>query len=186
MKYTLRFAAASACIALGGCATTLVSPVGFGTLPAGYTCCNLHHADDWISDGNWGGFPMIPAGTPIKVTAYGSNRAYAEIDGKRFRIGHDYGRDQEGLEQYVAKLVVKDNPREKIAGFPDPIREAIRTGRLTEGMTREQAIIAAGYPATHRTPIVDAPVWIYWNDRVTSFQITWDAGGRIEQIAPAR
>lgn len=183
MKHTLALAA----VALAtGCAGTLVSPVGFGTLPAGYTCCNLHYSDDWISDGNWGSFPLIPAGTPIKVTAYGPNRAYVEIDGKKFRIGHDYGRDQEPLEQYVAKLVVKDDPRAKVATWPDPIREAIRTGRLTQGMTREQALVAAGYPATHRTPILDSPVWIYWNDRVTSFQVTWDAGGRIEQIAPAR
>jgi hypothetical protein len=165
---------------LPGCATTLVSPVGFGQMPVGYTCCNLHHVDDWISDGNWQGFPLIPAGTPIRVTAYGINRAYVEIDGKSFRIGHDYGRDQEPLEQYIAKLVVKDDPRARIATYPDPIREAIRMGRLTHGMTREQAIIAAGYPATHRTPIVEAPVWTYWNDRLTSYQVRWDSEGRIQ------
>ena len=88
MKLPILVPAAMAAV-LAGCATTLVSPVGFGTLPAGYTCCNLHYVDDWISDGNWGAFPLIPAGTPIKVTGYGPNRAYVEIDGKRFRIGHD-------------------------------------------------------------------------------------------------
>ena len=176
------FAPLAACLALAGCAGTLVSPVGFGPLPAGYTCCNLHHADDWISDGNWGAFPMIPAGTPIRVVGYGSNRAHVEIDGKSFRIGHDYGRAQEPLEQYVARLVVKDDPRGKIAAYPDPVREAIRTGRITHGMTREQAIIAAGYPATHRTPVIEAPVWTYWYDRLTSYRVSWDAAGRIRDI----
>jgi hypothetical protein len=182
MKHTLGLAVAG--VLAAGCAGTLVSPVGFGQLPEGYTCCNLHYADDWISDGNWGAFPLIPAGTPIKVLDYGSNRAHVEIDGKRFRIGHDYGRDQESLEQFVAKLVVKEDPRARIATYPDPIREAIRTGRLTHGMTREQAILAAGYPATHRTPILDAPVWTYWNDRLTSFRVTWDPEGRIQHVAP--
>ena len=126
MKHTLWICAASASL-LAGCAVTHVSPVGFGNLPEGYTCCNLHHVDDWISDGNWQGFPMIPAGTPIRVTAYGINRAYVEIDGKAFRIGQDYGRAQEPLESYIAKLVVADDPRAKIATYPDPVREAIRT-----------------------------------------------------------
>ena len=175
-------AAALATLAVG-CAGTLVSPVGWGTLPAGYTCCNLHYSDDWISDGNWGGFPIIPAGTPIRVVGYGPNRAHVEIDGKQFRIGHDYGRGQETLEQYVAKLVVKEDPRARVAAWPGPIREAIRNGRLTQGMTREQAIIAAGYPATHRTPILEAPVWTYWDDRMTSYQVTWDSAGQIQDIS---
>ena len=183
MKHTLALAAVTLA---AGCAGTLVSPVGFGTLPEGYTCCNLHHADGWISDGNWGAFPMIPAGTPIRVVGYGSNRAHVEIDGKSFRIGHDYGRAQEPLEQYIARLVVKDDPRWKIAAYPDTIREAIRNGRVTQGMTREQAIIAAGYPATHRTPVLDAPVWTYWHDRLTSYRVDWDAEGRIREITELR
>ena len=182
MKYTLRFAAASACVALAGCAGTIVSPVGFGSLPSGYTCCNLHHVDGWISDGNWGGSPMIPAGTPIKVVGYGSNRAFVEIEGKSFRIGHDYGRDQEPIEQYVARLVVREDPREKVVAWPDPVREAIHAGRVTRGMTREQAIIAAGYPPTHRTPVLAAPVWTYWTSRLTSYQVTWTPDGMVGEI----
>src|SRR5688572_20350844 len=182
MNLTLRLLPAAFAALIAGCAGTLVSPVGWGTLPAGYTCCNLHHAEDWISDGNWGVFPMIPAGTPIKVTGYGSSRAYVEIDGKLFRIGHDYGRGQESLEQYVAKLVVKDNPRARLAAWPEPIREAIRNGRLAPGMTREQALVAAGFPPTHRTPILEAPVWTYWNDRMNSYKVTWDASGEIQEI----
>jgi hypothetical protein len=184
MKHTLGFAAAAACAMLGSaCTITQVSPVGFGTLPEGYTCCNLHHVDDWISDGNWSDFPIIPAGTPIKVVGYGINRAHVEIDGKAFRIGHDYGRAQEPLDQFVAKLVVKEDPRGRIAAYPDPIREAIHLGRLRPGMTREQALITAGYPATHRTPVLDAPVWTYWHDRLTSYEVTWDSAGRIQTIA---
>jgi hypothetical protein len=187
MKHTLRLTALAACAALGlGCAGVIVSPVGFGPLPAGYTCCNLHYADDWISDANWGAFPMIPAGTPIRVVGYGAHRAFVEIDGKAFRVGHDYGRGQESVEQFVARLVVKDDPRDRLQDWPDAVREAIRRGRLTQGMTREQAIIAAGYPATHRTPVLSAPVWTYWDDRLTSYQVVWGAAGAIEEIRPSR
>jgi hypothetical protein len=184
LSKALHLAAAATLVALGsGCAITQVSPVGFGPMPEGYTCCNLHHDGDWISDGNWGDFPIIPAGTPIKAVNYGSNRVYVEIDGKAFRIGHDYGRAQEPLDLYIAKLIVKDDPRARVATWPDPVREAIRLGRLAPGMTREQALVAAGYPATHRTPILEAPVWTYWRDRMTSYRVTWDGTGRIQHIA---
>ncbi len=42
----------------------------------GYACCVLHYSRDWINDGNYAELPMIPAGTPVEVLSYGSNRAY--------------------------------------------------------------------------------------------------------------
>lgn len=152
------------------------------SLPQGYTCCNLHYDRDWISDANWSTFPMIPAGTPIKVLSYGSNRASVEIEGKNFRIGHDYGRADESLENFIRKLVSKENPRERIAQYPDRIREAIRVGKVTSGMTREQAIIAAGYPPTHMTRILDTPVWSYWNHRHSRWSVTWDEKGNVREV----
>jgi hypothetical protein len=181
MKHTLRFAAAaSTCLA-----ALAASAMGDG-IQVGYTCCNLHHAGDWISDANWASLPMIPAGTPIKVLGYGPNRAYVEIAGMAFRVGHDFGRDQESVYQYVARLVVADNPREKIATWPEPVREAVWEGKVIPGMTREQAIVAAGYPATHRTPVLDAPRWTYWNERLRSYQVTWTADGTVREVARKR
>jgi hypothetical protein len=161
-------------------------PAYDGSLPEGYTCCNLHYDRDWISDGNWSTFPMIPAGTRIKVLSYGSNRASVEIDGKNFRIGHDYGRADESLESFIRKLVVKEDPREKIVRYPDAIREGIRLGKITSGMTREQAIIAAGYPPTHMTKILDTPVWSYWNHRLSRWSVTWDEQGQVREIVGQR
>jgi hypothetical protein len=63
------------------------------------------------------------------VTSYGSNRASVEIDGKNFRIGQDYGRGDESLESFIGKLILKENPRDRIAAYPEGIREAIRLGR---------------------------------------------------------
>src|SRR5882724_1493574 len=66
-------------------------PVGADGAPAfprqGYACCDLHYEKDWINDGNYAELPMIPAGTPIEVLSYGSNRAYVKVDGKPMRLG---------------------------------------------------------------------------------------------------
>src|ERR1700741_2536797 len=92
-------------------AFSLVASSGCAAVPDGYTCCNLHYDADRISDANWRNFPMIPAGATIRIVSYGINTAVVEIDGKPIRIAHEYGRDQESLEKYVAKLVVPFDPR---------------------------------------------------------------------------
>ena len=152
-------------------------------LPQGHTCCNLHYSGDWISDANWTSLPMIPAGAPIKVISYGwNNRAAVEIDGKPFRLGHDYGRAEESLEKFVSKYVLRDDPRERIARYPEKVRAAIHAGKVIPGMTREQVIVAVGHPPTHQTRTLEAPVWNHWWNRYSRFEVHWDDKGRVEKV----
>jgi hypothetical protein len=167
-------------------ATAFVSAAGAEELFQGYTCCNLHYDKDWISDANWGQLPMIPAGTPIKVLSYGFNRASVEIDGKPFRIGQDYGRADEPLEKYISKLVVKASPKGRIDRYPDKVRAAIHEGRVIPGMTREQAIVAVGYPPTHQTKTLDARVWNLWQSRAGRYEVHWTEKGNVEKVVGLR
>jgi hypothetical protein len=168
-----------ACLAAIG----LASNAAFGEdMPSGYTCCNFHYEKDWISDANWRYLPMIPAGAKIKVLDYGSNRASVEIDGKPMRIGHDYGRREQKLQEFVQKLVVKSDPKARIAKYPDNVRAAIREGKVIRGMTREQVIISAGYPPTHRTPSLDASVWNMWATRTGRYEIHFNGKGTVDKL----
>jgi len=151
-------------------------------LREGYTCCNLHYEGDWISDANWGAQAFIPAGTPAKVTDYGRYRVYVTIDGKEMRLGQDYGREQETLEQFANKLIVEEDPKTKIEKFPADVREAIRFGQVKEGMTKEQAIIAIGYPQTDMTTSLDAPVWNHWASSFGGYQLVWGKNGRLKEV----
>jgi hypothetical protein len=158
-------------------------PAGSQTLPRqGFACCDLHYQRDWINDGNYAELPMIPAGTPIEVLSYGSNRAYVKVDGKPMRLGHDYGRDQESLETWVGKIVVNDDPRPRIAGYAPPIQAAIREGKVMLGMTREQAIESIGYPLTSENISLDAPTWRIWRSSHGEYDLNFGADGRIKSI----
>lgn len=152
-------------------------------LAQGFTCCNFHHEGDWISDSNYVALPMIPAGTPAKVTGYGRHRAYVEIDGKKMRLGHDYGREQESLEQWTAKMIVATDPKQRLAGYPKTIQDAIRAGKVAVGMTREQVIMAVGYPLTSENPSLDAPIWRMWVSSFGEYQLIWGADGKVKSIA---
>jgi hypothetical protein len=156
---------------------------GSQTLPRkGYACCVLHYSRDWINDGNYAELPMIPAGTPIEVLSYGSNRAYIKVDGKPMRLGHDYGRDQESLEAWVNKIVVNDDPRARITTYAPPIQAAIREGKVMVGMTREQAIASIGYPLTSENVSLDAPTWRIWRSSHGEYDLNFGADGRIKSV----
>ncbi|MDP3585893.1 MAG: hypothetical protein Q8R61_12255 [Thiobacillus sp.] len=149
----------------------------------GFTCCNLHYEGDWISDSNFGALPFIPAGSRIKLKGYGRHRLHVDIDDKPMRIGLDYGRAQETLEQFAEKLILAEDPKAKIAKYPAEVRDAIRFGQVVTGMTQEQTIIAVGYPQRDETVSLEASVWNYWASSFEPYRVIWGKNGRIKEIA---
>ncbi|TXH22026.1 MAG: hypothetical protein E6Q99_09340 [Elusimicrobia bacterium] len=153
-------------------------------LRIGYACCNLHYSGDWISDSNLAQLPFIPVGTPItvhKVDRY-RHRAYVEVAGKPMRMGLDYGRAQESTEQWVNKVVVLDDPKLRLAAFSPVVREAIWLGRVMRGMTREQVIMAAGYPQSDETPWLDVLYWRYWWASSAPYTVYWSRSREVTRI----
>jgi hypothetical protein len=179
----LRDVMVSVGLAKPSAASTAPGATGPETLPRqGFACCDLHYSRDWINDGNYAELPMIAAGTPIEVSSYGSNRAYVKIDGKPMRLGHDYGRDQETLQAWVSKIVVNGDPRPRIVSYAPTVQAAIREGKVMVGMTREQAIVAIGYPLTSENVSLDAPVWRVWRSSHGEYQLNFGTDGRIKSI----
>jgi len=180
---TMKLALASLALAAltTGCNQQNVKPSEDPGMLSGYTCCNLRYNKDWINDGNYGQLPMIPAGTPIRVTGYGRYRASVEIDGKPFRLGLDYGRTMETTEQWVAKQIVADDPKTALAGYPAAVRQAIEKGQIMIGMTKAQVIMSLGHPMTSENPRLDAPLWRYWWSSFGEYQVYWD-GDRVSKV----
>jgi hypothetical protein len=148
----------------------------------GYACCVLHYSKDWIDDGNYAELPFIAAGTPIEVVGYGSNRAQIKVEGKPMRLGHQYGREQEAFDAWVRKIVINDDPRPKIASFAPTVQEAIRLGKVMIGMTREQCIIAVGYPLTSENVTLDAPSWRMWRSSGGEYQLNFSRDGHLTSV----
>lgn len=157
-------------------------PPGSGLPREGFACCNLHFDKDWINDGNYAKFPMVPAGTPIEVQSYGKNRAFVKVDGKQMLLGHDYGRDQETLEQWVNKVVVSQDPRPRIAAYPHNIQQAILAGKVVLGMTREQAIVAVGYPLTSENGPLESSTWRMWRSTHGEYDLNFGPDGHLASI----
>lgn len=153
-------------------------------LVSGYTCCNLRHegGDDWISELNYISEPMIPFGQPVSVISYEKNLAHINLHGKPMRLGQDYTRKDLTLEQYVKRIIVPENPAEKLVTYPRKIQDAIILGKVMNGMTKEQVIMSVGYPFTQENPDMNAPMWRMWIGSFEEYQLMWDKNEKVKAI----
>jgi len=166
-------------IALAACANAARAAEQF----TGYLCCNMRTDGSWISDINYAenGKTVIPAGTPVKVLGYGRQRVHIEIGGKKQAIGNDYSRDL-ALDAFAKRYVVAESPSDKLAQYPKPVQDAITSMRLRKGMSREQVLMAVGYPVTSENPSLDAKVWHYWLSSFAEYRVTFDEQGLVTEI----
>lgn len=184
-----RWSTALAAALLAGCAGDGRQPGGAAqataaevAISAGYACCNLRYSGDTISDANLAQQPFIPAGTPIKVRRIDGHRAEIDVAGKAMRLEHDYGKARESLTAWLNRIVVGEDPRARIARYPQPVRNAIAAGQLQKGMSREQVIVAVGYPPAEDHAQPEAVSWRYWWSSAVPYYLYWTKTGSLGRI----
>jgi len=126
-----------------------------------FTKTNLRYDDDWINEVSSPHLPFVPLGSRIKVTEWGKHKAALLIDGRKMRMGVDYTRETQSIQQFFAGVTTADDPRPAIAALPEATRNAVRAARVLRGMTREQVVVSLGRPRVDFVPNLDAKEWRY-------------------------
>lgn len=177
MKFRFVLAGLVAAAPLAALAQPLPEPA------AGFLCCNMRTDGSWISDINYAenGKRVIPLGTPIRATGYGRNRVYVELPEGKQAIGNDYSRDLSPVE-FAKRYIVATDPKQKLAGVSPKVRKAIETARVMPGMTREQVLMAVGYPVSSENPHLDSKVWRFWLSSFAEFQVVFGNDDRVREI----
>lgn len=63
-------------------------------------------------------------------------------------------------------------------------KDGIKQGVALVGMTKNGVKIALGYPATHKTPSLDANAWVYWKNRFTTTVVNFGTDGLVSSVGP--
>jgi hypothetical protein len=153
---------------------------------ATFTATNLRYEGDWISEVSWLNQSFIPAGSRLKVVDYGSNRASVLVDGKKMRMGIDWSRGKETIQQFVARATTGEDPRKKIAEYPEKVRDAIRAGRVFAGMTKDQVLLSLGRPRVDFVPSLSANEWKYEIPEQEEMYFVFDESGALREIDGSR
>ena len=148
----------------------------------GFLCCSMLVSGTWIDDQNYedGYKKIVPAGTPVKFTGFGRWRLQVLVEGKKLEIGNWYSRTI-SMDDFALRYVPTQDPNVKLQAWGPKVREAILARKIRSGMTREQVIMALGYPTTDKTPDMAAVVWHY-SFRAGDFQIFWTDDGKVDRL----
>ena len=72
---------------------------------------------------------------------------------------------RKNIDDYF-KLMFSGQPLdERMSGFSEEEKEAVRGGYLVAGMSRDAVLISYGYPPEHKTTNLESDSWVYWINR---------------------
>ena len=182
---TRRVSVVAAMLALAACKGPAVpNPMAGQTR---YLCCNLHYEKTDISDVNYLRGTLIPVGTPLQVLEVRTRRVKFQPTGyPLLTLVLKHGRDHLSIEQYMNRLFLPEDPRTKLPRSRDKKQAAnvarlIGEGMVEPGMTKDQVLMALGYPPAHRTPSLDGSTWTYWRNRWATMTVFFD-GDKVSRV----
>jgi hypothetical protein len=151
-----------------------------------FTTTNLRYDGDWINEASLPNLPFVPVGSRLKVVDFGSNRVSVLIDGRKMRLGVEWTRGQETIQQFVARVTSKEDPRTTIGTYPERARNAIRAGRVFAGMTKDQVLMSLGRPRIDYTPTLNQNEWKYDVPEQGELFVVFDDAGLLKEVDAAR
>jgi hypothetical protein len=152
-----------------------------------YLCCNLRfNQDNDATDANYQyplGGTTLPVGTRVKVVEVGAHavRLSPEAGGRTFDLELRFGREQITADEYFRNILREVDSRPTLENATPEIRAAVREGNLMHGMTKEQALMARGYPPAHHTPSTSADEWLYYQSGGFVTRVRF-VGGKIDLV----
>lgn len=110
---------------------------------------------------------LIPINTAVKITDMGSRSMEFEIPSMNsveieFKNIEKYSK-MDDMEKVKARLLA--TKKVDLSKFSKKVQEAIKNGEIETGMTKQEVLLAFGYPPAHKTPSIDSDKWTYWKTR---------------------
>ncbi len=120
---------------------------------------------------------ILPVGTKVTIEDV-SRRAIAFLDQKgtkyRLVLVRKYTGPGFTVQDLFRQYFTETDPLGKDGAFSrltEQEKNAVRTGRIAQGMSKEAVLMAYGYPPSHMTPSTDGDVWKYWTHKFRAYLV---------------
>ena len=157
-----------------------------------YLCCNMHYERTDVTDVNYLRGTLIPFGTRVQILEVRKNAVKFQPAGHPpITLVQRHGRKVLSMEEYLDRIFLRADPHDRLprigkggkqAAEAEKVRKQIEQGVVEPGMTRDQVLMAIGYPPPHRTPSLQAGSWSYWANRWETFDVYFD-GDRVARVS---
>jgi len=174
-----RLVALAATVTLAACqGPTVPSPLVGQTR---YTCCNMHYEHPEISDANYQVGTLIPMGTRVQILKVGNDSiTFQPAGGSPMSLEVRYGKGT-SIDEYLARWFPTTDPHTALDKVPVKRRKLIEQGSVESGMTRQEVLMALGYPPSHRTPSLTQNDWHFWQNRWHQYVVFFD-GDKVDRV----
>jgi hypothetical protein len=137
---------------------------------------SLYHERNKHPTTNYARGTLVPINTPVKFVSMSKDIIVLRRSdtGEELKVENVQKFSKKSLVQ-IARIMLSEEktPLDKL---PGKLAGAIRSGQLIRGMTKEQVLMARGYPPAHETPSLDGDRWTYWSSRFANHAIVFVEG----------
>lgn len=109
---------------------------------------------------------LIPINTRAKITDMGSSEMEIELpdlNNMEVKIKNIEKYTHKNMEEIKDRMFGKTEVN--LSKYSQDVQDAIKSGQIKVGMTKEEVLLAYGYPPVHKTPSLDDNQWTYWKNR---------------------
>ncbi|MEJ2611245.1 MAG: hypothetical protein P8179_14475 [Candidatus Thiodiazotropha sp.] len=148
-----------------------------------YTRVNMHSLKGkvvtWV---NYAVDTLIPVNTPVEVTnvdGWGGLKFKlkdSDITLKLKNKSHSGLSNEEWARKHFNEQKVDLNK------FSKAERDAIASGEVKIGMSKDAVIVSRGYPPAHKTPSLESSSWLFWNTKWNKVQVNFGSDGKVSSI----
>ena len=149
-----------------------------------FLCCNVHydpHKPE-ITDAIPSQGALIPFGTRVEVQKVTRDSVRFEAASHPpITLSYDHGGRGQSFETFLGRLFVSDDPRLKLKKVPARQVKLMEKSTVAPGMSRDQVLMALGYPPGDHTPLLESNTWTYLSGPGQALVVYFD-GSRVSSV----
>ena len=154
-----------------------------------FLCCNLRYDPNKpeITDTIAARGTLIPFATRVEVRKVTKGSVQFDAPGHPpITLVYEHGSKALPFDRYLSRLFVTEDPRLKLKKVPARQVKLVEKATITPGMSRDQVLLAVGYPPADQTPSLDAAVWAYGDGAEADAFVVYFDGGRVSSVQRGR
>jgi len=153
----------AATLSFTGCGAAAVTPANQQAVDAHqkmYTQRNMWGQPSRIDTTNFSVGGLIPVNSIIFYNEINSKQLRFEYNGKSFYLRNIANHSQTNLDEMLARYFA--TTQVDLSKFSVKEQNAIKSGKVEVGMSKEAVLVSRGFPPAHATPDLSMNDWTYW------------------------
>jgi hypothetical protein len=125
----------------------------------------------------------LPLGTQVTVNSVTAEQIhFTLVDTGMQYVFINHRATGTDIQANFQRFFGTEDPDDKLLDLTPEEQDQVHKALPAVGMSRAAVLLAIGPPPSHKTPTLDAPIWTYWNNRATTFEVHFGADGLVEKL----